>query len=100
MGTGWTWYRLPPFEDNGVSVAISVGFHIGELRQVTLTDAGAQFGTSWAEWSEQRETQRAESITNWLAQRGLQPGNYNWGSISAGYDTKGGLGSASIRVAT
>lgn len=98
MGTGWVWYSLPPFEDGEIIVAISLGFNLGTLGMIGLADAHDKFGTSWSEWSEDKERARASSIGSWLTKRGIGAGNYSWGSVWVGYDPKGGGGSATVRL--
>jgi hypothetical protein len=99
MRTGWIWYRLPPFTDGEVVVAMSLGFNSGLLERVTLTNADVTFGGSWNEWSEEKERLRAASIGAWLRSKGFAAGTYSWGSVWAGFDAKGGSGSASVEYA-
>lgn len=100
MGTGGGWYSLPTFQDGEIVVGIALGFHAGRLEQISLSDANPGFGDSWPSFSERQEHLRAKSIGNWLARKGLSLGTYSWGSVWAGYDPKGGLGSAVIRLTT
>ena len=99
MLNGWVWYRLPSFTDGEVVVSISLGFNDGALQFVILTDAHTKYGAGWSEWSDEKERLRVSSIGGWLARMGYPVGTYSWGSISAGYDAKGGAGSASVRYA-
>ena len=98
MRTGWVWYRLPAFEDSGVLVSISAGFNLGVLEMLLLSDSSSKYGSSWDDWSEARERDRAASITKWLSAKGYSSGQYGWGSVWSGYDPKGGSGCASIRL--
>jgi len=99
MLTGWVWYRLPVFIDEGITVGIALGFNGGTLEQISLSDVDPKFGTGWSEWSEEKEKQRAESIGNWLTGKGYRTGAYEWGGVWAGFDPKGGFGTATVRYA-
>jgi hypothetical protein len=100
MGTAWVWYQLPTFQEGEIIVAIALGFHAGRLVQLSLSDANPKFGDSWSVFSEHQERLRAQSVGAWLASKGLFLGTYSWGSVWAGYDPKGGFGSAVIQLAT
>lgn len=100
MGTTWVWYQLPTFQDGEILVAIALGFRAGKLVQLSLSDANPKFGDSWSTFSEHQERLRAQSIGAWLASKRLFVGTYSWGSVWAGFDPKGGFGSAVIRLAT
>lgn len=100
MGTGWVWYELSPYPEEDVIVGISLGFNSGKLEQVSLSDHHTRYGSGWESWSEQNEVMRAESIGNWLSRKGFPSGSYSWGMVWSGYDSKGGFGSAVVRLAT
>lgn len=38
MNTGWVWYRLPVFADEGVTIAVSLEFHVGQPSLVQVCD--------------------------------------------------------------
>jgi hypothetical protein len=97
MRTGWVWYQLPPVSDGTVVVGISLGFNLGRLEMIQLTDTDKTYGANWRQSSEEGERSRAESISRWLNAKGFPPGAYRWGAISAGFDPKGGFGSATVR---
>jgi hypothetical protein len=97
MCTGWVWYQLPPVSDGTVVVGISLGFNLGRLEMIQLTDSDKTYGANWRQWSEEGERSRAESISRWLNAKGFPPGAYRWGAISAGFDPRGGFGSATVR---
>jgi hypothetical protein len=97
MHTGWVWYRLPVFRDDGIMVGIALGFNSGMLEQISLSDVDPKFGTGWSEWSAEKEQQRANSIGNWLDGKGFPARSYDWGEVWAGFDSKGGFGSATVR---
>jgi hypothetical protein len=99
MGTGWTWYRLPSFQDEGTHVTMALGFEVGALKQIILSDSNPEFGSNWNEWTEAKERRRAESIRTWLGRQGIVSGDHKWGSVWAGFDPKGGSGCAAVRFA-
>lgn len=98
MGNGYVWLDLPAMSDMGVSVGASLGFWHGRLEAISLSDTDPAFGRNWDEWSEAAERRRAESIGAWLTGKGLAPGAYPWGTVWCGYDSRGGGGSATIRL--
>jgi hypothetical protein len=99
MGNGWVWYQLPTFMDAGVTVAVALGFNLGTLEQITLSDVDPKYGSSWEDWSEKQEHLRAGAISAWLKDKGFPLGNYHWGTVWAGYDAKGGIGQGRVRFA-
>jgi hypothetical protein len=100
MRTGWVWYQLPAFQEDDVLVGIALGFNLGKLEQVTLSDTHNKFGSGWDDWSEQKETLRAKSIGDWLSRKGFPSGSYAWGVVWCGYDPRGGFGAAFVQIAT
>lgn len=99
MHTGWVWYRLPTFAESELLIVISLGFNSGVLEHVSLSDTHPRYGTSWNDWSEEKELLRARQIGSWLTGKGFASGTYSWGVIWAGYDAKGGFGHAAVQYA-
>ena len=99
MRTGWVWYWLPTFRDGENVISIGLGFNGGTLAMMTFDDMNPRFGTRWSEWSPEKELARAKSIESWLKGKGFAVGAHSWGSIWAGFDEKGGRGSARVRLA-
>lgn len=99
MHTGWVWYRLPTFVESDLVIGISLGFNSGVLEHVSLSDTRPEYGTSWNDWSEEKELLRAKKIGSWLAGQGFSSGTYSWGVIWVGYDAKGGFGHAVVQYA-
>ena len=92
MGADWAAYQLPPFKDGQTVVGCRLHFQSGALKSVDLWDAADRHGTSWNDWSEHKERQRAESIRGWLRAQGYRGGR----AISIGYDPKNGSGEATV----
>jgi len=97
MRTGYVWYRLPEAEIAGQHVAMSLCFYEHWLDSLSFAVIDPEFGSSWEDWSEQKERARAEATERWLALVGHEVGKYPWGEVSAGFDPKGGGGAARVR---
>ena len=72
-------------------------FRLGLLDSISIAASDAELGSSWSDWSEEKERTRAERTAAWLAAQGYVSGTFTWGEIWAGYDAKAGSGSAVIR---
>jgi hypothetical protein len=59
-----------------------------------------RYGSSWATFSVDQETRRANDTIGWMSSLGLNLGDYDWGSISGGYDPKSASGGAQIQIKT
>ena len=100
MKTGWVWYRFPPCLNEDMTLAISLAFSNGVLRQVNIAhNDGALYGDSWNDWSEEREKLRVKNTVAWFTKQGYSLGIFPWGEIWASYDPKGGFGSGGVRYA-
>ena len=97
MGTNYVWYSLPNRNSESENILISLCFHSGTLDSISIALNDPDLGSSWSDWSEQKEWMRADRTEAWLAAQGYPTGTYPWGEIWAGYDPKGGSGSAGIR---
>jgi len=94
MGTGYVWYFIPNVNSESESILMSLCFRAGLLDSVSIAVSDKAQGSDWSEASERTRADRTEA---WLATQGYQSGTYSWGEIWAGYDAKGGSGSAVIR---
>jgi len=93
----WCTYRLPDIPLQNGRLIVSVGFHEERLASVSLFLSAEQFGSSWDDWSEQRERERQSFQERWLAEEvGVPCGRYRWGQVSSGYDPRGGTSSITI----
>jgi hypothetical protein len=59
----------------------------------------AKFGTSWNDWTEQKERARVAWLAEFLKSCGAPVGSYPWGKVEVVYDPKGGQGLAIISYA-
>ena len=97
MGTGYVWYSIPCSESDPTNILFSLCFHSGILDSISLAVCDAALGSSWNDWSEDKERMRAKLTEDWLAANGYTTGSYPWGEIWAGYDPKGASGGGGIK---
>ncbi len=96
----WCSYRLPAIPQKYTDLVIIVQFRGEELFSLELCHGAACFGTSWENWSEERELARKAFHERWLASEvGLRPGKYAWGEIASYYDETGRFSSIAVRYA-
>jgi hypothetical protein len=57
------------------------------------------FGTSWNDWTEQKERARMAWLAEFLQSCGAPVGTYSWGEVQTIYDRKGGLGLGLVKYA-
>jgi hypothetical protein len=98
MGTGYVDYDLPISEINGANVYIRLCFHNRNIDSVTIFLANKKlYGSGWDEWSREKQILCAKHTEEWLNQLGYKTGSFSWGSVWAGFDSKGGFGCGRIR---
>jgi hypothetical protein len=98
MRTGYIWYDLPESEIAGQVVGMSLCFFEGKLWHLNVAVVNEElFGGSWADWTEQKERDRAEATRRWFADVGYAVGTYPWGIVYADTDMKTGDGGGGIR---
>jgi hypothetical protein len=95
-------FALPTVQFEGHSFAWSLWFHGSVLQRVSIQCADTEFGSSWSDWSEERELARKrfhdsmlQAILgeNWSHQR------FPWGAVDSCYDQKGGFSSIGVTYA-
>jgi hypothetical protein len=59
----------------------------------------SKFGSSWDDWTEQKERSRVGWLAEFLKSCGAPVGSYPWGKVEALYDAKGGQGLAMVSYA-
>jgi len=97
MGDGYCWYHLPIRVVAGEEAGVSLCFNGGILFSIQLAlQDHDRYGSSWATFSGDQETCRARDTIEWMNAFGLKLGDYDWGSISGGYDPKSASGGAHI----
>ena len=96
----WCSYRLPSIPQPDTELFIVLQFHGEQLLSLNLSHSAARFGTSWADWSEERELALKAFHERWLlGNLRLHLGDYPWGDISSCYDAKGGSSFITVRYA-
>lgn len=98
MKTGWVWYSLPVFHDEGMSIGISLGFFNGSLRELSCAQRDAElYGAGWNDWSRRKEERRAKNTAAWLKKKGYDLGQFSWGQVWSSFDEKAGIGYVGVR---
>jgi len=97
IGNGYVWYSLPKAEVLGKNVLFSLCFFKGNLSRVDFSLSDPMlYGSSWDDWSEEKERLCASHTRQWLSDNGYYLGLYSWGEIWANYDPKGGSGGGGV----
>jgi hypothetical protein len=93
---GHNWYSVPLWQEPNFVIGLSLCFFYGKLVHVHLAAVDDVFGTSWDDWSEEKEQLRIKKTNEWLEKNDLKTGVYDWGTVSCGYDRKADSGGARI----
>jgi len=94
----WCRFKLPALPLPETELCIQLQFHAERLVSLLLCHGAARFGSSWDDWSEERELARKAFHEQWLTRDlRIQLGAYAWGAISSDYDAEAGFSSISIR---
>jgi hypothetical protein len=95
-------FALPTVQFDGHSYAWSLWFQGSVLRRVSIQCADAEFGSSWSDWTEERELARKrfhdsllQSVlgSDWSLQR------HPWGSVDSSFDPRSGASSFGVSYA-
>ena len=95
-------FALPTVEISGHSFAWSVWFRGSVLQRVSIHCADAEFGSSWSEWSEERELARKrfhDSLLQSILGQDWSHQRFSWGAVDSRYDPKGGFSSIGVTYA-
>jgi len=95
-------FALPTVQFDGHSFAWSLWFHGSALRRVSIQCADAEFGSSWSDWSEERELARKrfhDSLLPSVLGEDWSHHRFSWGTVDSGYDPKGGFSSIGVTYA-
>ncbi len=92
-------FGLPTLQLSGHAFVVSLWFRGSRLHRVSIQCTDAEFGTSWSDWSEERELAR-KRFHDSLLQSALGPKwmhqRFPWGTVDSGYDTKSGFSSIGV----
>ena len=91
-------FSVGSYELAGLSLSVSLGFYGEQLETIGLFHDAKALGSSWADWSEEKERQRKQIHDQWLrALTGHASHVYTWGEIWSGFDPKSGSSSIVIQ---
>lgn len=89
---------VPPGELGEPAFVVSLQFHGPALVSLSLAASDARFGTSWFDWTEEKQRALRGYHDEWLRETcGLEPGQYPWGVLESDFDPKGGGSSITVR---
>ena len=60
MGTGHVWYSVPSVASESNEIVMSLRFRSGLLDSISIAASDADLGSSWSDWSEEKERTRAK----------------------------------------
>ena len=87
----WSRWQLPVMAQRDTELYAVLHFDGERLASLDLHHGAARFGSSWSEWTEERERARQTFHEQWLAaELGLRCGSYRWGTVGSYYDPRGG----------
>jgi hypothetical protein len=91
-------YSIGDLEISGLRFVVTLYFFGNTLESIELMCSGKEFGSSWEDWSEERELRRKEAHDLWLTkQLGHASHVYEWGEIGSDYDPRSGASTVVIR---
>ena len=91
-------YNIGTHEVSGLVFNVTVYFHDELLESVSMNSVNDELGTSWSDWSEEKELKKKEIHDAWLKNLlGRASSDYKWGEVWSGYDSKTGSSSIEIR---
>lgn len=96
---GWAWLQESNvFVDNKYFV-FQFGFFENRLKEMffCISDAKFDIDKSWDTWSEKKELADLEKYKVWLTNELGTQTDFDWGTVWASYDAKGGNSSISLR---
>lgn len=91
-------YSIGQYEIGGPIFAVSLYFYGQKLEAISFADTADKFGTSWGDWSEEKEQNRKQAHDRWLnEQLGKRGRLYKWGEVGSSFDQKSGGSSIMLR---
>jgi hypothetical protein len=86
------------YELTGLSLGLSLWFYGEQLESIGLFHDAKELGSSWSDWSEEKELKRKQIHDQWLLTlTGHASHFYAWGEIWSDFDAKSGASSIVIR---
>lgn len=91
-------FRAGSYEISGLQLALDLRFRGERLEAVSLVYSAEEFGSSWSDWSEDKELKRKRIHDAWLVSAtGSASRSYEWGEIRSDFDAKSGGSKIVIR---
>jgi hypothetical protein len=112
MQTGWMHAHLPGEVDGDRNVGVRLLFEGERLEGYRLAILDPRYGTSWDDWSEEKQLAQRDAHDQWLVEmlgpgvRTRAPGGmelsytFPWGDVWSTYDPRSGGSSIGVRYAT
>ena len=99
MKNGYVWYSLASVYLKDTEISISFCFLNNNLMsfRIGLINKEKYGGSSWSDFSEVKEKQRAKDTEKWLNESGIKK-ECTWGRFSFGYDAKSASGAAVVYI--
>lgn len=93
----WCSWRVGDLAADGRELVAIFSFHGEQLRMITLSVVDPEFGSSWSDWSKERELAR-KALHDRILEKdlGLRR-SFGWGVASSSYDDKSGGSSIVVR---
>lgn len=91
-------FLTPPHSIGGLRFILSLGFFNERLETLSLAHDTPELGTSWDDWTREKEERRKQIHDRWLeTQLGTSQRRFAWGEIWSEYDDRSGGSSICIR---
>lgn len=98
----WSSYNFKPVTIGGESFAANIYFDAGRLDSIQLGVIRPEFGSSWADWSKERQLAKKpfhdSLLESWLG-TDWRKRRFAWGEVGSEFDPKGGSSSIIVRYA-
>jgi len=100
MENGFCWYALPPTTIGDSIILFNLCYYRNKLMEIHASATGDKYGTSWDDWSEDKEKLCIKDTLTALQNEGYSEGIQAWGSIYGIYDTKAASGYVKIKLSS
>jgi hypothetical protein len=87
-------FVLPATQFDGHSFSLSLWFRGSVLQRVSIMCIDAEFGSSWSDWSEERQMARKrfhDSFLQTVLGSDWSQRHFSWGKVLSCYDSNGGF---------
>lgn len=94
-----SWKLAGEYFSSGHRLLVVLWFHHQRITALSLTDVDPYLGTSWADYSLEKEMTRKSRHDSWLEKSLGAQRKFPWGKVWSGYDERGGFSSIEIAYA-